>query len=214
MPVTTVIWDWNGTLLNDTELSLAVLNRLLQTHGYAPVPDLARYREIFGFPIRDYYIRAGFDFNKTPFESLAQEYIDGYVPLSLRCPLQSGAAATLAALQSAGAAQVVLSASRSDILQQQLAHFGILPYLHTVLGTDDIYAYSKTQIGAQWISRTGTDKAETLMVGDCVHDYETARAMGVGCVLFDGGHQPAHKLRATGARVIHRLEELIDIVKE
>ena len=39
---------------------------MLETHGYPQRYDLAAYREIFGFPIEEYYIRAGFNFAKAP----------------------------------------------------------------------------------------------------------------------------------------------------
>jgi hypothetical protein len=30
MTIETIIWDWNGTLLNDSHLSLSTINRLLK----------------------------------------------------------------------------------------------------------------------------------------------------------------------------------------
>ena len=59
-----VLWDWNGTLLDDVALCVDALNRLLRIYHYPQQYSLAQYREIFGFPIEDYYIRAGFDFSK------------------------------------------------------------------------------------------------------------------------------------------------------
>ena len=60
-----VLWDWNGTLLDDVALCVDALNRLLRIYHYPQQYSLAQYREIFGFPIEDYYIRAGFDFSKN-----------------------------------------------------------------------------------------------------------------------------------------------------
>ena len=54
MPVSLVLWDWNGTLLNDVALGLASLNRNLARFGYPQQYTLAEYREIFTFPIQDY----------------------------------------------------------------------------------------------------------------------------------------------------------------
>ena len=41
----------------------------------------------------------------------------------------------------------------------------------------------------------------TLSVGDMVHDYELARALGTRCVLIPNGQQAEEKLRKTGALV-------------
>ena len=53
-----VIWDWNGTLLDDLQLCLRLLNEMLEEDGCPNRYDLAAYREIFGFPVVDYYRRA------------------------------------------------------------------------------------------------------------------------------------------------------------
>ena len=50
-----VLWDWNGTLLDDVALCVDALNRLLRIYHYPQQYSLAQYREIFGFPIEDYY---------------------------------------------------------------------------------------------------------------------------------------------------------------
>ena len=71
----TVVWDWNGTLLNDVELNCAIMNRMLLERGKKPLPDLETYRRIFGFPIKGYYERAGFDFSREPYEDVADEYL-------------------------------------------------------------------------------------------------------------------------------------------
>src|SRR5262245_43055202 len=49
-----VIWDWNGTLLNDVTHAIDTINFLLEPRGL-PLMSIERYREIFGFPIRRYY---------------------------------------------------------------------------------------------------------------------------------------------------------------
>ncbi len=41
MPVfDTVLWDWNGTLLDDAALCCELLNTMLARHGYAPVGSM------------------------------------------------------------------------------------------------------------------------------------------------------------------------------
>ena len=73
-----IIWDFNGTLFDDLSESLKVLNLMLTKRGYAPVETVDKYKEIFGFPIRDYYVKAGFDFTKEPFEVPAKQYVKLY----------------------------------------------------------------------------------------------------------------------------------------
>ncbi|MGN1100061.1 MAG: HAD family hydrolase, partial [Christensenellales bacterium] len=56
-----IIYDWNGTLLDDTAMCHDMLNELLDSHGL-PAVSMEKYRQIFTFPIKKYYERAGFDF--------------------------------------------------------------------------------------------------------------------------------------------------------
>ena len=209
MPVfDTVLWDWNGTLLDDAALCCELLNTMLARHGYAPVGSMEAYRQVFCFPIETYYRRAGFDFSRHPFAALADEYMRLYTPRSLGCPLQPDACAVLDALRAQGMRQVMLSASKRENLQQQVEHFGLRSRFDTLLGLSDIYAKSKTEVGLRWLRESGTDPARIMMVGDSEHDFEVARALGVRCVLFSGGHQPREVLAATGAPVIDALAQL------
>lgn len=208
----TILWDWNGTLLDDVELCVDLLNTMLTRHGYAPVSGTAQYRSIFGFPISRYYERAGFDFTRTPYCVLSEEYMQLYVPQSLSCAPQKHARDVLFLFAQHGLRQVILSASEKKLLQTHVAHYGFTPYFDTLLGLSDIYANSKTDIGLAWLRESGLSPARTVMIGDSVHDFEVSQTLGVSCVLFAGGHQLRETLAQTGAVVIDSLSELPGII--
>lgn len=197
-----ILWDWNGTLLDDVELCVDALNRLLVSFGYPQQYSLAEYREIFGFPIEDYYVRAGFDFSKDSFADLAKRYMEDYNPRSAACSLAAGAREALGAFRDAGLRQVILSASQLTTLEQQVVARGIRPYFDTLLGLSDIYAKSKVELGLRFLHESGFAPGRAVMIGDSVHDWEVATALGVRCVLLECGHQTAQALRATGAPVV------------
>ena len=209
---TLILWDWNGTLLDDLDLCVESLNWLLKEFGYPQRYDTDQYREIVGFPIIDYYRRAGFDFSRDSFEVLAHRYMEHYIPESEACGPAAGAEETLVALSKAGAEQVILSASPLPTLRRQARQLGLEGYFSTLLGLGDIYAKSKVELGLDFLRRRGFAPEEALMVGDTVHDWEVAQALGVRCVLCSAGHQPAHILRATGAPVISCLSQLEEVL--
>lgn len=97
-----VLWDWNGTLLDDVALCVDALNRLLRIYHYPQQYSLAQYREIFGFPIEDYYIRAGFDFSKNSYKELADDYMQDYLARAGACPLAESAVPALSLLKVPG----------------------------------------------------------------------------------------------------------------
>ena len=204
----TVIWDWNGTLLDDVEVCRGVMNRMLCRRGLPPIPDTERYREIFTFPVRDYYILAGIDLDKESFLDLADEYMTDYRISSRRCGLMPGAAEVLAALDGMGAAQILASASRQDDLERQIAERGLTGKFRAVLGMADQLGGGKAGLAAGYLHRNGIDPADALFVGDTVHDWQTAASVGGRCVLIAAGHQSRARLAATGAAVLDDIREL------
>ena len=135
---THIIWDWNGTLLDDTNWCLTVINTLLMDRNLPPIKDIAAYRDIFGFPVIDYYRRAGFDFEKEPFETPAKEFIRRYHSDDSLFKLFDGAPEVLAAANKMGLRQAILSASELNNLRSQICLFDIEQYLDDVMGISNI----------------------------------------------------------------------------
>lgn len=212
MKLQLVLWDWNGTLLDDVNYSLGCLNGLLAQYGYPQRYSLEAYREIFGFPIEEYYRRVGFDFHRDPYPVLAQSYMDRYNAGVEECAPTATAASTLEALRSLGKRQVILSASRRDYLIEQASQRGLKGYFTELLGLSDIYGVSKIQLGLDFLAESGVDPARCLMIGDTDHDAQVATALGAKCVLFTGGHQSRQRLESVCDTVIDRLDQLPDLL--
>ncbi|MCL1792838.1 MAG: HAD family hydrolase [Oscillospiraceae bacterium] len=208
-----VIWDWNGTLLDDANLCLNVINELLSKRNLRPIRDIAAYREIFGFPVMDYYRRAGFDFDKEPFEIPAKEFVRLYHSDESRFRLFGGAKETLAALCKMGAKQVILSASETNNLRSQTDLFDIGHYFEDILGISDIYAESKIDIGKAYIAENCICGSRAVLIGDTAHDHEAAKAMGVDCILISNGHQNKNRLLGLGVPVLGDIREVLRAVK-
>lgn len=208
-----IFWDWNGTLMDDAVYTLGCLNWVLEQYGYPQRYDLTAYRDVFGFPIEDYYRKAGFDFARHPYPILAQSFMDHYNAGVDTCPAFAHAAPTLTALAQQGWRQSVLSASRRDYLIEQVTARGLKGFFTELLGLSDIYGASKVQLGTDYLRRTGIDPASCVMVGDTQHDAEVAAAIGAKCVLYTGGHQSRPRLEAVCDHVIDDLTELPELLK-
>ena len=72
-----IIWDWNGTLLDDAWLCREIMNEQLDEQNL-PQISMQHYADIFRFPVKDYYKAVGFDFEKTSFETLSDAFIEQY----------------------------------------------------------------------------------------------------------------------------------------
>lgn len=201
-----IIWDWNGTLLNDAFLCRNVMNAILRQRGLRPMSP-TRYQRIFDFPVSRYYQQLGFDFSKESFEQLGTEFIAAYEKRKSGLRLQPGARHLLHRLHLAGVKQAVLSAYQHDTLVTMLEQRGLADYFDWIVGADDHYAHGKAAQGAKLIERIKPPRGATVLVGDTIHDYEVARSIGVDCLLITAGHQSADRLNACGCPVVGSLAE-------
>jgi phosphoglycolate phosphatase len=206
-----IIWDWNGTLLDDVDYSIACMNGLLAQRGL-PLLDRARYHALFDFPVRDYYYRLGFDAVRDSFEQLSVEFISAYDANRWSCRLHEAVGETLAALARTGATQSILSAYRHETLIEIVGHFGLTPHFVRLCGLDNIFAHSKAELGRALIAELALPPAEVLLVGDTLHDLDVAQHLGVDCILVAAGHHPGPRLRARHDRVVDTLAGLREFV--
>ena len=209
--VTTIIWDWNGTLFDDTDICIESINKLLIERGLERI-DRNRYLEVFDFPVRDYYQRIGFDFDKEPFEIPALKFIENYFAKVQQASLHSGALNVLSHFKKMGLKQVVLSAAEHNKLVDLLSHFGISSFFDQVRGLDHDYATSKVELGKQMLASIDVEPKNACLIGDTLHDYEVACSLGCKCILIANGHHPANKLQTCGVPVLSKIDKLSDFI--
>jgi len=207
-----IIWDWNGTLLNDIALCIKVLNRLLEQRGRLPITQ-EDYRRNFRFPVIHFYKYLGMEIGKDSFEQISREFIDNYESHCFQeCSLQPGANDVLTQLAKHGITHSALSAAKQDALELGIQHFGIRDHFIGLSGASDIHAKGKIQQGLNWIQQLDWNPNDIVLIGDTDHDYEVSLAMGTDCILTARGHHAYERLAKTGARVINSLEELVPLV--
>ncbi len=202
-----VIWDWNGTLLDDVELCLDAMNGMLARRGL-PAIDRGRYHAAFDFPVRDYYGRLGLPIDDANFHALSVEFIEAYEARRLEPLLQRGAAELLAAIADRGLTQSILSAYHHKSLRVVVRHHGVSGHFTELHGLDNIYAQSKVALGRAFLATLGVPPREVLLIGDTLHDLAVAQELGADCVLVAHGHHPAERLRAATERVFPDLRAL------
>ncbi len=204
---THLMWDFNGTIFDDAKAGIHAVNNMLRERGLPEICSKEHYREIFDFPIEDYYKGLGFDFEKEPYEYLAPIWVDLYNKNAERAGLCRGVRETMERVREMGVEQSVLSACEIGMLKRYLCRLGVEGYLTEVMGLDNIHARSKLALAYEWIERH--QDAKVLMIGDTTHDYETAKALGADCVLYAGGHQSREKLERCACPVVDEIEDVL-----
>ena len=206
-----LIWDWNGTLLDDAWLCVDVMNGMLAERGL-PLKTLEQYRDLLDFPVKDYYEKLGYDFDKEPFDEVGMEFIVKYNARHFETALHNGVDSVLKELKSRGYTQYILSAREHSELLSETHKLKVSQYFKLIRGLDDHYAHGKTDIGLQLIRDIGAPAETLLFIGDTQHDAEVAAEMGIDCVLIPHGHHSIERLLSNGVPVIRDLKALIEIL--
>ena len=192
MRYTHIIWDFNGTLFDDIDAGIRSVNEMLEQRGLPKIQDKEEYRNIFKFPIIEYYRDLGFDFDSEPYEVLAPIWVELYNRNSKGSGLQKDAENALEYFKNIGLNQVLLSATELKMLSGQVETLGIGGYFDEILGLDDIHAHSKKELALRWKERN--PDSNPLFIGDTEHDADVAKALGADCFLVCNGHQSRERL--------------------
>ena len=210
-----IFLDFNGTVLNDVDLCLNLLNEMLYEKEKITV-DMKRYKEVFDFPIIKYYIAAGFDFTKYTFEELANYFIVEYTRRNLtESTIFTDVEAFVKSVNNAGYKVVICSASKKPLLLDQLRDFSIIDLFDDVIGLDNHYAASKRELAYEYVNNIDIDLANSYFIGDTTHDAEVGVKCGLNVLLIDRGHQSYEVLSKTNEPILHTLMEAFNhIVKK
>lgn len=206
-----IIWDWNGTLLDDIEICIECMNRLLELRDLDPI-NTATYRDVFTFPVREYYRRLGFDFEMEEFEKPAIEFIDLYYNNLHRADLFTSVPDVLNALKERDYHQSILSAMEHERLLLSLKAKNIFSYFDQVAGIDDHYAHSKLDIGKDLLKKINIKREEILLIGDTIHDFEVAEGLGIEALLVAKGHQSKKRLLVKTPNVVDDFSEILELL--
>ncbi len=203
----TIIWDWNGTMLNDADYCVTCINKVLDKRNL-PKISINDYRKHFTFPVKKYYEAIGFDFEKENFEIPAMEFIKEYYDNLQNANLHTSVIEILTYFKKAGYKQYVLSAMEHEQLILSLTDKGIINYFDDIAGIKDHYATSKLEMGKELVEKININPKTTLMIGDTIHDYEVANGLSIDCVLVSNGHQSKQRLLSATTNVISQLSDL------
>jgi len=204
---TTIIWDWNGTLLDDAEICREAINKMLKVRNL-PELILEKYRDVFTFPVIEYYKEVGFNFDIEEWEPVAMEFISLYLSALPSCGLTPFATLTLEKFKQKGYRQAIISAMEHDALLKSVSALGISEYFDFIGGIGDHYGGGKIENARNYFNQVGLNPEMITLIGDTLHDSEVAAELQCKCILVATGHQSFQRLQETGLPVITDLSEI------
>ena len=198
-----VLFDWNGTLLDDMERARRASNLIRERWAGLGELTLDEFRETWCLPLSEHVRRLGVPDD----HNVAAEQAWSIHLAAIDAPLSPGAPATLAALKSAGIAIGVVSSARDDAVRRDLEAHGLeqrFDSLHT--GVADKQAVIRRYVES-------AEAGEVWYVGDSNFDMVQARGAGAVAVGYASGYDGGESLRDAGAHhLIYRLDDLIALV--
>lgn len=206
MKYTHILWDWNGTLLDDVAISVDCVNILLDSLNLERT-NLNEYYKMMDIPLYKYYENLFKSRNyKLKYELCTENFQKNYPKLIDNAELMSGAIEILELFKAHGTKQYIVSSFEKNYLNEYIKRFGVFDYFEAISGDDDIHCASKSQRAIDLVKNI--PRKDIIYIGDSEADFVTANDIGCDCVLISKGHQPREKLEKFGCPVIDSLTEL------
>ncbi len=206
-----IIWDFNGTLIDDIDAALASVNDML-TRRDLPHINFEQYASYVDTPIIKFYEHIFDDLYSMDFGKIAVEFNEGYEKHLPENAVMANAQEVLEYFNGKGKLQTVISATHIDKVMNRLTQFGLSGYFDKILAHTNLIAEDKTHLAVKYFNEKGIEPSEAVVIGDCVADYKMAETLGCDCILTTQGHQSRKEFAETSATVIDSLTELKNII--
>lgn len=208
-----VVWDWNGTLLDDLEIVIEAANIGLSEFGVEPL-DEDRYRDHFTRPVRAFYDSLfGRSVTDDEWHRLNDVFHAEYMARADRAQLTPDALDALDAVGSDPRGQSLLSMSPQEWLDGIVRRKGVSERFSLVSGLSGETGGLKAAHMEEHLATLGLDPDRTVVVGDTPDDAKAARHVGAHVVLYDGGSHHLPVLQEVDVPVAHSLLEAVEIAR-
>ncbi|MCP9945656.1 HAD hydrolase-like protein [Streptomyces somaliensis] len=210
-----LVWDWNGTLLDDIDAVIGATNASFAEIGLPPI-TLERYRELYCVPVPLFYERL---LGRLPTEE-EWAVMDGtfhrhYWARAGACGLTDGAAELLAAAREFGRTQSLLSLAPHERLVPLVRRYGIEEWFVRVDGRTDRSTSGKAEhMVRHLLALDGVPPERTVVIGDARDDAVAAAHVGARAVLYTGGSHSRASLAGAGAPVVDTLAEAVAVAED
>ena len=203
-----VVWDWNGTLLDDTHVAIESINAVCRSYGRPEITlrawhALPRHRRLL-----DCYSQVlGVPLQPQDWYDIYAVYRERYVALLADCRLAAGVPELLRSRSDL--TQSLLSMSPHDHLLELVDTHGLTGVFTRVDGLlhdDDV---PKTEHLAEHLRAQDLDPGDVVVIGDTIGDAEAAQALECSAVLVTTGLCSRAALEITGFPVADSVAEAL-----
>jgi phosphoglycolate phosphatase len=210
-----IVFDCDGTLVDSQRLIVEAARQTLLAHGREPFAAGA-IRTVIGLSLDLALAKLVPDADAATIASLVGTYRESWRALraqGVREPLFPRAREVLAALDRRGHLLGIATGKSRPGLIDVLDHHGLTTLFVSLQTADRHPSKPHPSMLEAAMRETGSEPADTLMVGDTGFDMEMARAAGVRAIGVAWGYHPTALLEAAGAEtILSGFEQLLDLV--
>ena len=188
---TSIIWDWNGTIVDDSRLAFDIYCEEYELYNLEHM-NFDEYKKRFYFPVSKFYEEVGLP--KERYKDIADRFAVIYREKWCEIKIHEQVYEYLKRFRDAKITQFILSAYEQKELLNMVMFFELQGYFTQIAGVYNNLAQSKVERGKELIADNKIDIRKTLMIGDTPHDFEVAKALGVDAVLLSWGTVSHEKL--------------------
>jgi phosphoglycolate phosphatase-like HAD superfamily hydrolase len=209
---THLVWDWNGTLLDDLPLVVSSTNAAFASVS-APALSAEAHRLAFRRPVAEFYAEVlGRALEEGEFGRLDKIFHDAYRLGLASCGLARDATI---AMSSWTGTQSLLSMWFHHELVPEIERRGLTAMLARIDGLrGPVGGDLKAEHLARHLSDLGVEGSSAVLIGDSVDDADAAASVGARCVLYTGGFTNPARLRAVGVPVADSLVEAVRLAAQ
>jgi phosphoglycolate phosphatase-like HAD superfamily hydrolase len=208
-----VIWDWNGTLVDDLSTVVDCVSASLASIGEAPI-IADDYRDHYTRPVRLFYERLlERPVTDAEWSSINVTFHDAYAALAHGIPLAADAREAIETVANAGGSQSILSMWWHENLVPEVERHGLERFMLRVDGNTHDAGETKQRLLEIHLRELATGNG-AVMVGDALDDARAALDAGIPCVMYNGGSHYRSELEELGVPVADSLLEAARIALE
>ena len=206
-----IIFDWNGTIVNDAWVFIDILNELLIPRGLNPI-TMEKYRSQFCFPIKSFYKKLGLNITTQAFNELEKEFVNHYNNKMYNPKLFDNVTKTLKKLIDNNFKLSILSASNEKVLNELVKYYSLNQYFDYIVGVDNYGANGKIESGKDLIDKLKLNNKQIILIGDTDYDYKVATKLNIDCFLKINGHQSYNQLKAVTSNIINSFDDIYNML--
>ncbi len=209
--ITHIIWDYNGTVVDDVDASVAAVNDMLNKRNL-PLTTKEQYIETVALPLDNYY--KGLGISEEDMAAISTEFQTFCKNHSNLIHIFDDFFVVMQELKKFDIKNILMSSLYKDFLLEDMKKFNLSKYFDDVIGMNDKLVGSKLENAKNYIAKNHLKAENVLFIGDLVSDAKIAKTLNANCILIPNGHNSKTRCLSEEVTVFDDLKCIIGYLQK